>query len=245
MSITNNVARAKNDYDEVYEAGKQAQYDEFWDAFQQNGTRQDYKYGFAGNGWRVENFRPKYNLVIGNGISTFQQCKVNASLKEILEELGLSFSVATSSVTSMFVDAEFTELPEIDLSRATYIAATFQSMKCLHTLPIILPTADKVNWNSTFHSCIALVNLSLTGKIYNRNGNALNLSWSKLLSKASIENVIECLDTSVVDQYITLSLTAVNNAFETNSGAANGSTSAEWNALIATRANWTINLLDS
>jgi hypothetical protein len=245
MSITNNVARAKTDYDDVYEAGKKSQYDEFWDRYQDSGLRTDYKYGFAGNGWKVQNFRPKYNIVIANGTSTFQQCKVNASLKEIVEQLGISFSITTSSVTNMFVDSEFTELPEIDLSRATYPASTFQSMKSLHTLPIILPTAQKVNWNKTFNVCTELVNLSLTGKIYNRDGNALNLSWSKKLSKASIINVIECLDESVVDQYITLSLTAVNKAFETSAGAADGSTSAEWNALIATRSNWTINLLDS
>ena len=246
MSITNNVARAKTDYDEVYEAGKQAQYDEFWDAFQQNGSRRDYKYGFAGVGWRNDTLYPKYSMVVDNANYMFQQCNFSGSLKERLDECGVELTFKTGSFTSAFVDfGGCTELPLIDLSLSTFPGATFQSMKKLHTLPIILPTAEKVNWNSTFNSCIALVNLSLTGKIYNRNGNALNLSWSKKLSKASIENVIECLDTSVTDQYITLSLTAVNNAFETSTGAADGSTSTEWANLIATRSNWTINLLDS
>lgn len=246
MSITKNVARAKTDYNEVYEAGKKSAYDEFWDEYQNNGSRADYKMMFAGRGWTNETFKPKYDIVpTTNATSMFQECLIKGSLKEILDELGISLRGVLVGVSNMFVNTNFTELPELDLSGITYPAATFQSMKSLHTLPIILPTAQRVNWNSTFNDCSELVNLSLTGKIYERNGNALNLSWSKKLSKASIINLIDCLDESVVDQYITISLTAVNNAFETSAGAADGSTSVEWNALIATRSNWTINLLDS
>ena len=246
MSIAEQVTQLKQDFDDVYEAGKKSQYDEFWDAFQQNGSRRDYKYGFAGVGWRNDTLYPKYSMVVDNANYMFQQCNFNGNLKERLEECGVEMRFAGSSFSNTFVDCNMiTELPEIDASRATTLGATFQDMRSLVTLPLILPTATRVNWNSTFNVCKSLVNLTLTGKIYNRSGNALNLSWSKSLSKASIENVIECLDTSVVDQYITLSLTAVNNAFETSEGAADGSTSTEWANLIATRSNWTINLLDN
>ena len=44
---------------------------------------------------------------------------------------------------------------------------------------------------------------------------------------------------------LTLSLTAVNNAFETSAGAKDGSTSAEWTALVDAKTNWTITLTDS
>lgn len=37
--------------DDVYEAGKQAQYDEFWDRYQLNGKRVNYAHAFAGNCW--------------------------------------------------------------------------------------------------------------------------------------------------------------------------------------------------
>ena len=250
MTIGEKIERARADIDAVYnsgtEKGKQEEYDKFWDAYQQNGKRTDYKMGFSGYGWTEAVFYPKYDIVVKNSTSMFQQCAFVGNLKERLEECGVELRIETAGVSNTFVDCGYvTELPLIDLSRANYIATTFSNMQRLVTLPLILPTANQVNWNNTFHSCKALTNLTLTGKIYERTGVALNLSWSKLLSKASIINVIECLDTSVVNQYITLSQTAVNNAFETSSGAADGSTSAEWNALIATRANWTINLLDS
>ena len=41
---------------------------------------------------------------------------------------------------------------------------------------------------------------------------------------------------------ITFSKTAVNKAFETSAGANDGSTSAEWLALVGTKPNWTISL---
>ena len=39
--------------------GKQAEYDRFWDAFQQNGNRIHYSFAF-GSGWTAELFKPKY-----------------------------------------------------------------------------------------------------------------------------------------------------------------------------------------
>lgn len=38
-------------YDEGYADGQQAEYDAFWDAYQQNGNRTDYFRAFAGTGW--------------------------------------------------------------------------------------------------------------------------------------------------------------------------------------------------
>ena len=64
--------------DEVYEAGKEsgggssdgkfeegrkAEYDMFWDNFQDYGNRTFYNYGFASHfGWNETNFKPKYDV---------------------------------------------------------------------------------------------------------------------------------------------------------------------------------------
>jgi hypothetical protein len=61
----------------------------------------------------------------------------------------------------------------------------------------------------------------------------LNLKDSTKLNKASIESIISVLSTTTTGLSITLSKTAVNNAFTTD----------EWNALIGTRTNWTISLV--
>lgn len=47
---------------EVYEAGKKAEYDEFWDTFQENGNRKRYPNAFSYGGWTDEIYNPKYPI---------------------------------------------------------------------------------------------------------------------------------------------------------------------------------------
>ena len=251
MTIAEQIKRAKADLDNVFADGKQkgedAAYNRFWDLYQREGTRKNYKMGFSGGGWTKETFKPKYDIIATSAVSIFQMSSINASLSEILKENGVTLTVPTTSMENAFVDSAFTEIT-IDTSTATSMVNTFLQARNLTTLNLVLPTAESVAWYDTFYACTSLVNLKLTGKIYSRKydstGYAISLAWSKNLSKESIINVIECLDESVTGQLITFSLTAVNNAFETSEGAKDGSTSSEWTTLVESRPNWTINLLD-
>ena len=47
MTIAEQITRAKADYDEVYEAGQQVEYDRFWDMVTNNGTRTTYPFAFS------------------------------------------------------------------------------------------------------------------------------------------------------------------------------------------------------
>lgn len=53
---------------EVYEAGKKAEYDSFWDAYQENGNRRDYSNAFY-NKWNDETFKPKYDIIATSAYS--------------------------------------------------------------------------------------------------------------------------------------------------------------------------------
>ena len=64
-----------------------------------------------------------------------------------------------------------------------------------------------------------------------------SFSHSTLLSHDSIVNIINALSPTASGQTLTLSATAVNNAFE------GGSEGAEWQALIATKPTWTFSLV--
>ena len=72
----------------------------------------------------------------------------------------------------------------------------------------------------------------------------LDLHWSTKLNKESLTSIINALSSDTTGLSITLSLTAVNNAFETSEGAADGSTSTEWINLIGDKSNWSISLLN-
>jgi hypothetical protein len=63
----------------------------------------------------------------------------------------------------------------------------------------------------------------------------LNMSGSRALTNESIQSIIDGLSSTENGKTLTLSQTAVNNAF-------GGSDTTEWLTLIATKPNWTISL---
>lgn len=71
----------------------------------------------------------------------------------------------------------------------------------------------------------------------------LQLKESEKLSKTSIESIISCLLPDASGKTLTLSKVAVDAVFETSEGADDGSSSAEWLALVAAHSNWTISLV--
>lgn len=63
----------ENGYNEGLEAGKKAEYDRFWDVYQQNGSRVDYTYAFYNRGWSDQSYNPKYDIAPTdcNGLFSF------------------------------------------------------------------------------------------------------------------------------------------------------------------------------
>ena len=115
----------------------------------------------------------------------------------------------------------------------------FNGCSKLTTIPQ-LDTSNGTNFGNMFYGCSALTNLTIAGSI---NTSGMNLKSATKLSKASITSVVNALSASASGKSITFSKTAIDSAFETSSGAADGSTSDEWLNLIATKSNWTISLI--
>ena len=90
-----------------------------------------------------------------------------------------------------------------------------------------------------FEECNDLEELNVTGTI---EVDGFDVHWSTKLNRASHESIVAALSTTTTGLTVTFSLAAVNKAFETSEGANDGSTSAEWEALKATRPNWGIGL---
>ena len=83
MSIAEKLTEIAENVPKVYEAGKQAEYDRFWDSLQNSGNRTHYQYGFAGIGWNPTTLNPKYKVAPLNeqqGCSyIFSQCNRGAA----------------------------------------------------------------------------------------------------------------------------------------------------------------------
>lgn len=86
-----------NKVSEVYEAGKQAEYDKFWDNLQQNGNRRNYWGAFSGAGWNDEIFKPKYPLDnLADATYLFYRTGIT---------IAPAFSITSTSLASAFARA--------------------------------------------------------------------------------------------------------------------------------------------
>ena len=222
------AVRVQSDYDEVYTAGEtagynrgkddgynegyQAYYDWFWDRMQNNGNAANY----VGRFRRWTNtaiYQPKYNFV--HSVS------------------------AAASPQEMFREAFFTDLKVDNVFNDVSILTSF-CYDCIYLVNArTLHVTEKTSYSNAFYNCPKLEEVRFSGTI---GKNGLSFSSCTKLSKDSIENVINHLSATTSGLKVTFSLTSVNKAFETSSGANDGSTSTEWTTLVASKSNWTISL---
>lgn len=102
--------------------------------------------------------------------------------------------------------------------------------------------STKTYFNGTFVRCKSLKRVIFKSEIV---VPTLTFSYSFYLDRESIESVFSNLSTTTSELPVIFSISAVNKAFETDTGENDGSTSEEWLALVATKSNWTIALNDS
>lgn len=151
--------------DVAYGYGKQAEYDAFWDAYQQNGNRNIYVDGFTREGWNEVTYNPKYPIV--GGTYGFQSMYSNSGIVDTKVETILR---GTGSL------------------RATFNGCGY--LKRIHSLVLEVPVTDAVNG---FNNCKALeeINISCVG---NGCIDAdLNLSACSNLTNGSVDNILNAL----------------------------------------------------
>lgn len=136
-----------------------------------------------------------------------------------------------SSMVAAYQNARITDtLVDIDLSATQLAGSMFANASLLVTIRKLIFGKKLTDVGNMFLSCNSLVELNAEGEICVNN---LNLKWSTLLNKASIESVINALSATTSGLTVTFSAKAVANAF----------TDEEWAALEATKTNWTISLV--
>ena len=235
------VGLSEVDTNPAFEAGFKAWMDAYIDGLIKGTSIAN---AFTGQGWTANTFKPTKNI---RGFYYAQQAFYNSAIEgdlaKILEDCGVVIDFSQVSTSSQsFAYTKITRLGVLNFTRA-YAGShtdTFRSSTLLHTIDKFCVN-EMWSYSNTFTSCTSLANLTIEGTI---GQGGLNLSWS-FLSKASLISVVNALSATTTGLTVTLRLAAVNTAFETTAGAADGSTSEEWTALIATKPNWTINLINS
>lgn len=230
MTTAERLTTIAENQQKVYDAGKQSEYDRFWDAYQQNGQRKDYAGAFSGDGWNNDWFKPKYNMIVqGRATGMFQYSLFEGDLAKHLEDLGVRLDTTKATAMHSFMTSapKITRCPEINTTSAgAAMSSLFSYCSALVTIDKMVVNA-KNTFASTFQSCFALANLTIEGEV----AASIDLK-SCPLSKDSILSVFNALSTTKTGQTATFQKAAVNAAF----------TNEEWDALVATKKNWTIAL---
>ncbi|MBQ8765120.1 MAG: hypothetical protein IJZ12_04280 [Clostridia bacterium] len=192
-----------NGINEVYEAGKRKEWSDFWDAYQNYGQRDNYRYGFyffysstdPEHFWTDENFKPKYDIKPNNiAEHMFDACGFT-DLKGILEKQGVVLD--TSSATNLqyaFANCTYlTRVPVIDVSKsknANVIQYLFQFCNSLEYVEkLIIPSTVDTSFFSVFNGCYKLKEVRIEGVI----ATSISFTGTKYLSVESMKSVISCL----------------------------------------------------
>ena len=247
MTIAEKFVKIAENEQKVFNAGKQAEHDIFWDAFQQNGARTDYNSAFQGAYWNDSNFKPKYDITpAGNAANLFSQSGIT-DVKGICEAQGINFDFSQVDYCSNFItNSQVTRLPIIDARKISNCSSLFESAKNLVWVDGVIlndegnqnfGTSNSYNW--TLYSG-NLEHLPILGGIINTD---CFFNACKKLDKVTITSIVNACSVSV-PMTLTLSKDAVDKAFEIYEGENNGSTvSMDWLNLIDSRENVNIALV--
>ena len=175
------------DIPKVYDAGKQAEYDEFWDKLQRNGTRTNYAYTFAR--WTLDIFKPKYDMKVQNATYMFENfnsvnnvnSKENVDLVELLGEANVTidFSECTS-FQNWLMWANITHIGVIDCKSLTgeFRCYYAHQLKTIDKLILYEGNGTTFNWEG----CNWLTNITIEGVIE----RAFDIHYTKRLTHESL-----------------------------------------------------------
>ena len=175
--------------DEVYEAGKKSQYDEFWDNFQDYGKRTIYVRTFGYN-WNDVNFKPKYDMIVTGSLQYAFAYSDITDIAARLEECNVKFDTTkATSFSEMIIVSKVTRLPELNTYGVTGFARAFVGANLVTIDKLILKEDGSQTFNNTFQGDSKLENIEIEGKI----GNDISFSNSSKLTYESLMSIISAL----------------------------------------------------
>ena len=116
------------------------------------------------------------------------------------------------------------------------ITAAFYSCKNLKTIRKLVMNKDTTIGTAFYYSPV-IEDITIEGEI----GKVCDFGSCDKLTKKTIIHLVSVLSDKQADT-VTFSKKAVNTAFETTEGLADGSTSEEWLSLVNSKPNWSFSL---
>lgn len=233
MDIAEKVLRAKTDFDDVYEAGKKAEYDVLWDSLQNYGNRTDYTNAFT-NWAGAKEITPKYIINTITLNSMFSMCLKLEKLPMITcananGRFNNCYGVFSSCVQLTSVDFDVMN----GATTSTSWTAAFHDCVNLKSIKKLGVLESQAFSSNTFNNCKALEDITIDGTI---GQNGFDIHYSTKLTAKSLYSIVDALSTTKTGLTITLPTTAEAN-YNANPPE---NAPATWAELVATKSNWTI-----
>ena len=190
MSIAEKLTTIAENEQRVFEAGKTAEYDRFWDAHQLRGKKTRYHGSFYC--WATSNFKPKYDIkpttserifcAFGHGETPFD-------LQQLIDDAGIVVDFSKSdNMNYAFNMCHAKRIGVIDLISATTAEHLFSYARYLETIEKLKLNRD-CNLATAFKSCDALRHISIGGNI----GCNVNFAYCKQLTPISLLSILNHL----------------------------------------------------
>lgn len=143
-----------NGYTKGETDGRQAEYDEFWDNFQQNGTRANYAFAFYY--WNYKNYNPKYDIKPATHCGSMFQ---NSSIRDT--KVTVDVSTCTSFATVFAYASRLTTIQKLIVSEQIKYDNWFVGCNVLANIVIEGVIANSISFSAsplTAESAISVIN---------------------------------------------------------------------------------------
>jgi hypothetical protein len=149
---------------EGYAAGQQAEYDRFWDTFQNKGKRVNYKYAFWNTFWNNTTYNPKYPIVCSEEGATPASC--------MFDTARITDTKVPIEIIGCVADSAFVRCTQL---------VTIQSLKLVNVS----------RYTSAFTGCSKLKNITIAeGSSIDVD---FNISATAVLTNTSVQSIIDHL----------------------------------------------------
>lgn len=176
----------KQIFDDGYNLCGDADYNNFWDIYQDFGNRTNYDNAFA-RGWNELFLIPKYDISPESARYMFANSAITDL--EIFAKHGTSIDFSEcEDCTGIFEGTNFTSLSALDFSNSDSIDYAFAGCRNLKTISSITINQN-TTFNSTFADCDKLESITFSGTI----GQNIDISTCLKITTASILSIVSAL----------------------------------------------------
>ena len=164
-------------------------YDEFWDAYQDEGQRTNYANGFSGHGWNNVTFKPKHDIRPTYAPSIFIDSRTTGDISEILQSCGVELDFSNCTNMNMaFQNSTLTGVGVVNVSSCTNLNQCFAYCS-IDTIGKIIVSETTVFNSNTFSGAYYLANLAMEGVL----ASTISFAQCGRFSLESAKSVIGCL----------------------------------------------------